>query len=270
MKITLGALATIILLPLIFFAEAAMNENATTINLEWYGHSCFLLTLNNGAKILIDPYDTTRVPYSLPAGRVDVVFSTHDHFDHNAVTVVPSGVILRAKGSEATFFGSTSGFRTLPDSSIQVDLKGATLKCATVPSFHDDHQGGQRGVNGIIRFTVAGLNFVHLGDLGDTLNADQIAKLKPVDVLFVPVGGYYTIDAAQAQKVVAQLAPHLVIPMHYKTPALPDKGFPITNADAFLAGYPVIKQESGSTINISAEHLPDKLTIEVLKYHGEK
>jgi L-ascorbate metabolism protein UlaG (beta-lactamase superfamily) len=158
----------------------------------------------------------------------------------------------------------------MPDGSTQLALKGAILNCTTVPSFHDDHQGSQRGVNGLIRFTIAGLNFVHLGDLGDTLNAEQIAKLKPVDVLMIPVGGFYTIDATQAKKVVEQLAPRVVLPMHYKTPALPDQGFPIATADLFLAGFPLIKRESGSTISFTAGHLPEKLTVEVLKYHGQK
>jgi L-ascorbate metabolism protein UlaG (beta-lactamase superfamily) len=270
MKVALSVIAAILLLSLFFFAEAAMNESPSPVNLEWYGHSCFLLTLNNGAKILLDPYDMTRLPYSLPAGRVDVTFSTHDHFDHNAVNAVPSGVILRAKGSEATFFGSKSGFKTLPDGSIQVDIKGTSLNCLTVPSYHDDHQGGQRGVNGLIRFTVAGLNFVHLGDLGDTLNAEQIANLKPVDILMIPVGGFYTIDAHQAKKVVEQLSPKVVIPMHYKTSALPKEGFPITTVDDFLAGYSNIKHEPGSTISFTADHLPERLTIEVPLYHGQK
>jgi len=250
-------------------AEVAMSAEANPVTLEWYGHSCFLLTLKNGAKILLDPYDTTRLPYSLPKESVDLIFSTHDHFDHNAVKAVPSKFILRADGRQPKFFGNTAGTKTLPDGFLEVDLKGAKLTCSTMPSFHDERKGGQRGANGVIRFTVEGLTFVHLGDLGDTLNPDQIAKLRPVDVLMIPVGGFYTIDAAQARKVVQELSPKVVIPMHYKTNIL-GEGFPISAVDPFLEGYQNINRSPDSTLKLQAGSLPDRLTVEVLKYHGQK
>lgn len=265
-SVTLAALLAVVFF---FNPETSMSAESNPVTLEWYGHSCFLLTLKNGAKILMDPYDTTRLPYSLPKESVDLTFSTHDHFDHNAVKAVPAKYILRADGREAKFYGSLSGTAASTDGSVQVDLRGAKATCMTIPSFHDDHKGSMRGANGIIRFTVEGLTFVHLGDLGDTLSAEQINKLKPVDVLLVPVGGYYTIDAAKAQKVVQALSPKVVIPMHYKTDILGDS-FPISTVDAFLEGYQHINRLSGSTATFQAGNLPNVLTIEVFKYHGQK
>lgn len=262
-------MAIIAFIAVLGFAEVSMAAQPSTMNLEWYGHSCFLLTLQNGAKILIDPYDTSTLPYSLPQGNVDLTFSTHDHFDHNAVNAVPAKTILRADGRESKFFGTMSGSKILPDGTTEVDLRGDKLICKTVPSFHDERKGSQRGANGIIRFTVDGITFVHLGDLGNTLTAEQVKALQPVDILLIPVGGYYTIDAAHAQKVVQALNPKIVIPMHFKTDALKE-GFPITTADAFLQGYANVRRKDVSSITLDASQLPSDLTVEVLKYHGQE
>lgn len=269
MKTLISALLSASLLLLLPNTEVIMASEANAVTLEWYGHSCFLLTLHNGAKILIDPYDTTRLPYSLPEGKVDVIFSTHDHFDHNAVQAVPSKVILRADGKQPVFFGSKSRFTIRSDGDTEVDLQGIPLVCRTVPSWHDEKGGSKRGANGIIRFTVEGITFVHVGDLGDTLNAEQLANLKPVDVLLIPVGGFYTIDAPTAKSVVQALSPHVVIPMHYKTDIL-SEGFPIAGVDPFLEGYDNVNREASSAIELQAGKMPDSMTIEALKYHGQR
>ena len=269
MRLRIAALmANIAMSGVLAYAEVSMAASPPPMSLEWYGHSCFLLTLQNGAKILIDPYDTSKVPYSLPQGEVDLTFSTHDHFDHNAVNAVSAKTVLRADGREPIFFGTLSGSEALPNGTTEVDLRGDKLICKTVPSFHDERKGDQRGVNGIIRLTVDGITIVHVGDLGDTLTAEQVKALQPVDVLLIPVGGYYTIDAAHAQKVVQALNPKIVIPMHYKTKLVPD--FPISTIDDFLQGYAHVRHNEGSSITIYASQLPADLTVEVLKYHGQK
>jgi L-ascorbate metabolism protein UlaG (beta-lactamase superfamily) len=256
-------------LALLQTSEVAMSAPTGPVTIEWYGHSCFLLTLQNGAKILIDPYDTTRMPYSLPQEPVDLTFSTHDHFDHNAVNAVTAQVILRADGRKSVFNGTKTGVKELADGTSQVDLKGLTVTCSTVPAFHDEHHGAKRGAMGLIRFIVEGLTFVHLGDLGDTLSQEQIEKLKPVDVLMVPVGGYYTIDSTQAERTVEDLAPRVVLPMHYKTDLLATD-FPISTAEGFLKAYRNVHRETKSSITLIAAKLPANMTIEVLKYHGQK
>lgn len=270
MKIFLILLTVAMLFSTTISMEAAVNQNPAPVTLEYYGHSCILLTLENGAKILIDPYDPTRMPYSLPAGPVDVVLSSHDHFDHGAIAAISSSLALKADGRQPTFTKYHGAATLRKDGSLAVNLRGDSLICSTIPSFHDNRKGQQRGVNGILRLEIDGLTFVHLGDLGDTLSADQIARSKPVDVLMIPVGGFYTIDAAQAKKVAAQLSPRVIIPIHYKTAVLPEQKFPISGVDPFLEGYPDVKREIGSTITFKAGSLPDHTTIEVLKYHDQK
>ncbi len=269
MKKTLSAIT----LAIIIFANqlmgAEMNEHHEAVTIEWYGHSCFLLTLENGAKILLDPFDMTRFPYSLPAGKVDIVFSTHDHFDHNAVNAVPSSVILRADGKKSSFYGKKVGAEEEADGRIKVKLNDKTMIAATIPSYHDDRGGSARGANGIIRFEVEGLSFVHLGDLGEPLKPNQVEKIKPIDVLFIPVGGFYTINDTTAYEVVQALAPRIVIPMHYRTKALGDL-LPINTVDPFLKRFDHIKRENSSTFKVQADHLPAVMTVEVLDYHGQK
>jgi L-ascorbate metabolism protein UlaG (beta-lactamase superfamily) len=254
---------------IIIIASTSICADSDMIIVEWYGHSCFLLTLENDYKILIDPFSTDWVPYQAPSGSVNVTFSSHDHFDHNAVDIVPSDYVLRAAGTDATFFGTKKGEPFEGQETFSFDLGGIEMTCATVPSFHDERQGELRGPNGIIRFDVAGMSFVHLGDLGHTLTPNQIELLKPVDVLMVPVGGYYTIDADMAQQVVASLSPRVVIPMHFKTEVL-EEGFPIANAEPFLEGFSRINRHTSSAMTLKAEALPDSITIDVLRYHGQE
>ncbi len=93
--------------------------------------------------------------------------------------------------------------------------------------------------------------------------------IRPVDILMIPVGGFYTIDAETAKRVVQDLAPKVVIPMHFKT-AILEEGFPIEGVDPFLAGYDNVHKPKSSSIHLRADQLPDELTIEVLEYHGQK
>ncbi len=245
-----------------------MTAENGSVTVEWYGHSCFLLTLENGHKILTDPFDTTRVPYSLPREKVDVILSSHDHFDHNAVDAVPADYILRASGTDSTFYGSKEGVSFEREGSFALNLGGVKATFSTLPSFHDERRGELRGPNGILRFTVEGITFVHLGDLGHRLSPEQIEALTPVDVLMIPVGGYYTIDAQKAREITAALHPRVVLPMHYKTPVL-TVGFPITDVKPFTEGVPGVVHRPGSTVTLRASDLPAETTIEILKYHGQ-
>ncbi len=140
--------AKIILITLLFVTVQSNNINAAengTVQVEWYGHSCFLLTLENGSKILTDPFDVSWVPYQLPAEHVDVIFSSHDHFDHNAVNAVPTSTILHAHGSKTGFTGKVDDVELTHVDSLGIDLKGNPLKCTSIPSFHDARQGELRG-----------------------------------------------------------------------------------------------------------------------------
>ena len=152
----------------------------------WNGHSCFTLQSAQGT-VVIDPFADNYVPgCGVIRPEADGVYCSHGHNDHGCTEVV------RLSG------------------------KSHCVAVETVPSFHDEAQGAKRGSNLIHIFTAEGMRCVHLGDLGCELNEEQVAAIGTPDILFVPVGGFYTIDAKQAAGIVAQLRPRIVVPMHYK------------------------------------------------------
>lgn len=201
------------------------------MKIQWLGHSCFAITLTNGKTIITDPFGS-KVGYPPPKLPADIVTVSHQHFDHSAVKVIP--------GKPLTV--ETAG---------RHELDG--LVCTGVPSFHDEAGGSKRGSNIIFVIEAEGLKVCHLGDLGHLLEPGQIEKIGAVDVLLIPVGGFYTIGPAEAAKVVDQLKPRYVIPMHYKTKYL---DFPIATAEPFLNNFPGYKKEA--VLVVSGEGLPEK------------
>jgi L-ascorbate metabolism protein UlaG (beta-lactamase superfamily) len=150
-------------------------------------------------------------------------------------------------------------------------VKGSGVKKAKgvnfkgVDAFHDEKKGSLRGKNTIFWWELGGIRFAHVGDLGTVLSSDQMKELGQVDVLFVPIGGHYTIDAKTADKVVSSLNPKMVFPMHYKTPLM-GSGFPIAGVDEFLTGKENVVKVGKNSITFKKETLPQKTTIYVLEY----
>ena len=153
----------------------------------WLGHSCFKIE-SNGYSIVLDPYQDGKVPGYTPIRETaDQVLCSHGHGDHCGVECV------------ALKQGGTSPFTV-----------------ETIDTWHDDQQGALRGSDTIHILDDGQCRVAHLGDLGCELTAEQKDKLRGLTALLIPVGGYYTIDAAQASKLADELAPTVVVPMHYR------------------------------------------------------
>ena len=182
------------------------------MKIKWWGHASFLITTSNNKMILTDPYNE-ELPYNKITDKPDYVTVSHDHFDHNAVDLL--------KGSPEVIKKS-SGFE---DDNISV--KGISV-------YHDDAEGDKRGENIIFIINTDGYKIAHLGDLGHELNKEDLNRLKDIDILLIPVGGNYTIDAKKAKNIVDKINPKIVLPMHYKTDIL---DFPITGVDEFLSYF---------------------------------
>lgn len=152
----------------------------------WHGHSCFSIDTLQGI-VTVDPFQDNYVPgFGTIRPVADAVYCSHGHGDHHGV----DAVMLTGK-----------------DCNVGVE---------TVSSFHDEAGGTKRGANLIHIFSAEGMKIIHMGDLGCELTEEQIAALKDPDVLLIPVGGFYTIDAKQAAGIVAKLNPRIVVPMHYR------------------------------------------------------
>lgn len=226
-----------------------------TATLKWLGHPTFILTTSTGLTALLDPMGA-GVGYPLtPVSGVDLVTVSHEHSDHNNVAL--------ATGSPTILRGLVGNDWAKIDQTI----KGVRIR--TVGTFHDDAQGGQRGKNAIFVFEIDGMNIAHLGDLGHKLSDDQVKAIGNVDVVMIPVGGFYTIDGKNAAQVVAQLNPKVVIPMHYKTPALAASlANVLATADDFVTaiGSTAKVTQTGQAITLSSAKLPSERTVMVMSY----
>jgi len=210
------------------------------MKIKYLAHSAFLITSDSGTRIVTDPYQTSEgLHYGVIKEKADIVTVSHEHGDHNNVSAV-------------------QGNPTLAKTSTEVK----SIKIKAVPAAHDDKGGSQRGKNTIFCFEVDGINVCHCGDLGHLLTADQVKAIGKVDVLMIPVGGFFTIDAKTASKVCDQLKPGIIIPMHYKTEKM---NFPIAGVDEFLKGKNNVTRVNGSEIEIKAGKLPAAAQIMVLK-----
>ena len=168
----------------------------SNITIKWYGHSCFSVTADD-YTIVLDPFADGYVPgLGNIRPEANAVFCSHLHNDHGCTEVV-----------------SITEKNSCPFTVSKID------------TYHDDAQGTKRGENKIYILETHGIRIVHFGDLGCMLTDEEIEILKHADVVMIPIGGFYTIDAVQAKEIVSILSPTVVIPMHYRS-------------DTF--GYPVI------------------------------
>lgn len=159
------------------------------VKIRTYGHACFMLE-SGGYRTVIDPYSNGKVP-GLPDLDLEAqaVCCSHSHDDHGwfqAVTLVDSG-------------------------------KKAPYRVEEYITPHDDQGGRLRGMNTVRIFDYDGLRVAHLGDIGCFPDEALLAALRGVDCLMIPVGGHFTIDAAQAKQIVEAVEPRVCIPMHYRT-----------------------------------------------------
>ncbi len=170
------------------------------MEIKYIGHSCFEIK-GKDAVLVIDPYDPKYVGFDLPKLKSDITLATHDHKDHHYI----EGVAPR----------DTVGTQLVIDGAGEYEKQGVFI--LGIETFHDAKGGSVRGKNVIYSISIDGLCLLHLGDLGHELSQDMLERLPDVDVLFIPVGGKYTIDAEKATKVISSLEPGIVVPMHYST-----------------------------------------------------
>ncbi len=214
------------------------------MDLRYCGHATFCLT-SGGTTIMIDPFNDD-IGYPKPRVAPDAVIISHEHFDHNNVGLVQgTPQVLRGLAEEGKSWAT-------------LDTQVGPVRIKAVPTYHDAEQGAARGKNTVTIFEVEGMRIVHLGDLGHLLTDEQVRAIGKVDVLLIPVGGHYTIGPAEADQVIAQVKPRVVIPMHFKTEV--NAGWPIGTLDDYLKGKAGAKRVGVST-TLTSGTLPARMEI---------
>lgn len=172
----------------------------------WLGQSAFKLQDKlsaDGVTVVTDPYGK-ETGLKMPSFDADIVTVSHDHADHNNVDAL-------------------RGNPFIIDCAGEYDTRGILIE--GIDSYHDEEEGKVRGNNIIYRIEIDDISIVHLGDLGHVLSNEQLEKLVGTDILLVPVGGKFTLDAKKAVEVISQIEPRIVIPMHYKIDGLAYEDF---------------------------------------------
>lgn len=178
-----------------------------SVRIQWLGHACFRIDYGD-YSLVIDPYEDGSVD---GLGNIrqsaDAVYCSHGHGDHGAV----GNVTLSGNGAPAGF----------------------SVETIEVP--HDHHGGEKRGMNKIHLFSFGGLRVIHMGDTGSVPGEEIMGRLRGADLMLIPIGGFFTIDTAEALEIVRSASPRCVVPMHYKTEEF---GFGIlASPEAFVNGY---------------------------------
>lgn len=216
------------------------------MKIKWLGHASFCISLEDGTKIITDPYEAGFrgiINYS-PIGEVaDVVTVSHEHGDHNC-TAELSGKpeVIRGPGTHR--------------------VRG--IEFTGIASYHDKANGAERGPNTIFCFEGDGLRVCHLGDLGHQLNEEQVKGLGDVDILLIPTGGpMATMELDEAKELCQKIEPKVIIPMHFKNEKC---SFPPHGVDDFIAGVTNAKEVNATEVELTRENLPSTTQILVLDH----
>ncbi|MBU3942639.1 MBL fold metallo-hydrolase, partial [Patescibacteria group bacterium] len=203
--------------------------------INWKGQSCFQISttpIKNGTvSLVIDPFDE-GLGLKVPKLQADILMISHDHKDHSNTKAV-------------------SGEYLLIDGPGEYDVK--TIFIQGIDSFHDNVEGKEKGVNTIYVIESEDIRVCHLGDLGQKeLTTEQLEKIGDVDILIIPIGGTYTLDSDEAVKIMSQIEPKIIIPMHYHIPGLKLK---IDGVDSFLKSLGIKKIETLPKLTIKKKDI---------------
>ena len=184
------------------------------MRLRWQGHSCF--EFDDGVRIIVvDPHDGKSIGIKPPVASANAVLMTHNHYDHNVARII--------RGNHKDFLA------------VEGEFDAAGVMVEGFPTFHDEAEGAERGINMIYFFEMEGMTFCHCGDLGCIPDEDVISRIHGCDVLFVPAGEMITMEIDMVRTLIEKVNPNVIIPMHYRVGGL---SLPIHTIDPFLSIIP--------------------------------
>ncbi len=210
------------------------------MELAWHGHSCF--EIRGSRAVVLDPHDGRSLGIPPPSAKADFVFVSHDHFDHNATRLV-------------------RGDPRVVDDRVDGRVDGMAVETLILP--HDDVGGEKRGLVRAYQLHLDGMTFLHLGDVGAGPDTVELENEERVSVLFVPVGGVFTVGPNEAIEWVEALQPDVVVPMHYRVGGL---SLSIRPVEEFLSltSRPILRL--GQAVSFQPEDLEGEPKVWVFSY----
>ena len=210
------------------------------MRIKWLGHATFLITSENGVRIITDPYAVAEnLKYNEIDETADIVTVSHEHGDHNNVSAVQGNPEV-----------------------VRVTMNARGIGFKGIATYHDNTGGTQRVKNTVFCFDVDGLMICHLGDLGHILSDEQVTEMGSIDVLLVPVEGFFTLSTDGTTQVCNRLKPKVIIPMHFKNEKCI---FPLAGVDKLLEGKEAVSQLDTSEVELKKRGLSKDTRILVLK-----
>ena len=204
------------------------------MRIRWHGHSCF--EIQDETTLVTDPHDGKSLGIGRPNLKAAIALVSHDHFDHNCTRIV--------KGLE------TEAIR------VPGKKKVSGISIHGIKTFHDEDGGEKRGENIVYKFTMGGMKFCHLGDLGEIPPEEFFTELGDVDILFIPVGNVFTIGAEEAKTIAEKVGARVIIPMHYRVRGL---SLSIKPVDDFISLFPEKRVcHVGNEMELLQEDLPEE------------
>ena len=207
--------------------------------IQWYGQACFRIQ-SGDLVIAVDPF-AKEIGLTPPRFRANLTLITHSHQDH-------------------ANFEAIGGEPFLIKSPGEYEIQGIYIN--GIETFHDTSQGKERGVNTMYKIETEDIKLLHMGDFGEGIvRDDTLDQIGDVDVLMIPVGGTYTIDATSAAKVIKQIEPRFVIPMHYKIPGLKA---PLDDVQKFLKEMGVKDADAQEKFTVKKKDIGEDEKTEVI------
>ncbi len=213
------------------------------MQIKYLGHSSFLLK-SKDARVVTDPFDE-KIGIKFPKTEADIVTVSHHHPDHDkSKQIVGDPLVIDWPGEYEKMGVRIFGFK----------------------SYHDKEKGAQRGENILYKIEMEEISILHCGDMGVVPEQELLDEIGDVDILLVPVGGFYTIDASDAEEVIKKIEPSIVIPMHYNTPEKDQKVFgKLSGVEEFLKKSGIEKVEPVDQLTVKKENLEEEMKIIVMK-----
>ena len=213
------------------------------MDIKYIGHSCFQLKSKLGS-VVTDPFDVST-GLKLPALEADIVTVSHGHADHNFTsTITGDPLIIEYPG--------------------EYERNG--VRVYGYESYHDDEMGAKRGKNTLFKIVIEDINILHCGDLGHMLTEETLEEIDVIDILLIPVGGFYTIGADEAVKIISKIEPSIVIPMHYKTDQHSNEIFKdVAPVSQFLEKIGAPQTEPEKKLTLKKSDLTDQMRVIVME-----